>query len=83
MNHVQEELDAARVAIVSLLAVITDDQFSSVETALEALGAMSDTVSDALDELRLFRGHQRPIRGEDQEMRRAIEARLAIPDASH
>jgi hypothetical protein len=77
VDQVQGELDAARVAIVSLLAVMSDEQFSSIETALEALATMSDTVSAALEQLRLARGQQRSMDGQDQAMRRAIDARLA------
>jgi hypothetical protein len=77
VDQVQGELEAARVAIVSLLAVMSDEQFSSIETALEALATMSDTVSAALEQLRLARGQQRSMDGQDQAMRRAIDARLA------
>jgi hypothetical protein len=77
VDQVQGELDAARVAIVSLLAVMSDEQFSSIETALEALATMSDTVSAALEQLRLARGQQRSMDGQDQAMRRAIDGRLA------
>ena len=41
VDQVQGELEAGRMAIVSLLAVMTDEQFRSVEMALEALGEMS------------------------------------------
>jgi hypothetical protein len=63
VDQLQEELDAARLAIVSLLAVMTDEQFQAVETALEALAPMSETAPVALEELRVLRGHgRRPLR---------------------
>jgi DNA-binding transcriptional regulator/RsmH inhibitor MraZ len=77
VDQVREELEAARVAIVSLLAVISDEQFRSVETALEALATMSDTVSPALEQLRLARAQQCGTDGREQAVRLAIEARLA------
>lgn len=77
IGHVQGELEAARVAIVSLLAVITDEQFRSVETALKALGAMSETASAALERLRHARDQQPP---EEAEVRLTIEARLGVPE---
>ena len=74
------ELDAARVAIVSLLAVTTDAQLRSVETALEALEPMYDGARAALDEMRIAGRHRRPTGGQDQDMRQAIEAHLARLD---
>jgi signal transduction histidine kinase len=74
------ELEAARVAIVSLLAVMTDEQLRSVETALEALEPMYDAARAALDEMRITGHHRRPTGGQDQDMRQAIEAHLARLD---
>lgn len=71
MDQVQGELEAGRVAIVSLLAVITDEQFRSVEMALEALGEMSETASAALNQLRLARGQQACLDKEGPGVRRA------------
>jgi hypothetical protein len=56
---------------------MTDEQLRSVETALEALVTMSETVSPALEQLRLARAQQRCTAGQEQAVRRAIEARLA------
>lgn len=78
IGHVQRELEAARVAIVSLLAVITDEQFRSAETALKVLGTMSETASAALERLRCARDERPP---EDAEVRCTIEARLGLPRA--
>jgi hypothetical protein len=74
MNQVHGELEVGRVAIVSLLAVITDEQFRAVETALEALGPMSETASAALNQLRLARRHQPPFDRKGSEVRRAVDA---------
>jgi hypothetical protein len=79
VDQLQGELEAARLAIVSLLAVMTDEQFTSVETALDALEAMSDTAAAALDELRLARSRRDPAGGGD-EMLRALDAHLAMRD---
>ena len=79
VDQLQGELEAARLAIVSLLAVMTDEQLTSVETALEAVEAMSDTAAAALDELRLARRRRDPAGGGD-EMLRALDARLARRD---
>jgi hypothetical protein len=78
VDHEQGELESARLAIIALLAVITDEQFRSVEIALEALGSMSETVAAALEELRLARRPRRSGWGGDHATRRAIEARLAM-----
>ena len=52
-ERLQRELDAARVALVSLIAVATDEQLRSVEATLEALAPSSETTRSALDELRI------------------------------
>lgn len=64
-ERLQRELDAARLAVVSLLAVMTDEQFRGVETALLSVAAMSETSRAALEELRTARGRERLIREED------------------
>lgn len=74
MDQVHVELEVGRVAILSLLAVITDEQFRAVETALEALGAMSETASAALNQLRLARRQQPPFDRKGSEVRRAFDA---------
>ena len=74
------ELEAARVAIVSLLAVTTDEQLRSVKTALEALEPMYDAARGALEEIRIAGRHRRPTGGQDRDMRQAIEAHLARLD---
>lgn len=76
VDHAPRELEAARVAIASLLAVMTDEQVRSVETALSAIGPMSDMAPAALDELRSAQSRRRTAAGED-EMLRALEVRLA------
>jgi hypothetical protein len=81
VDQIHGELEAARLAIVSLLAVMTDEQWSSVETALEALQTMSDTAPAALDELRRARSRRGTSAGGDQ-MLRAPEARLRLRGAS-
>ena len=53
MDKVERQLDAARLALVALLAVITDDQLRSVNAALEAVGGLSETSHAALEELAL------------------------------
>jgi hypothetical protein len=72
------ELEGARLAIVSLLAVVTDEQFRSVDTALEALAAMSDAIPAALEELHVARAQRPPASGRELATRRAIEARLTM-----
>jgi hypothetical protein len=74
------ELDAARVAIVSLLAVTTDEALRSVETALKALAPMYDAAQAALEEMQIARRHRRPTDGQDQDTSEAIEAYLARVD---
>jgi hypothetical protein len=80
VDQLREELEAARLAIASLLAVITDEQFSAVETALEALVPISDPARAALEELRSSRDYRRTTRGKGHELRAAIESRLEKPD---
>jgi len=76
------ELEAARVAIVSLLAVTTDEQIRAVETALKGLEPMYERARGALDEMRIAGRHRRPTGGQGQDMRQAIEAHLARLDRS-
>ena len=74
------ELEAARVAIVSLLAVTTDEQLRSVKTALEALEPMYDAARAELEDMRIAFRRRRPAGGQDQDIRQAIEAHLAMLD---
>jgi hypothetical protein len=76
LDQVQRELEAARLAIVSLLAVITNQQVGSVETALEALAPMYDAARPALEEIRSQRRRRRATDGRDHKTREAIEAHL-------
>lgn len=80
MDELETDLEAARLAIVSLLAVITDEQLRSVETALAALAPMSEPARAALAELRSSLDRRRLRRGQEPEIRRAIAAQLAMPD---
>lgn len=77
-----QQLEATRLAIVALLAVVTDERFQAVEAALEALSEMSEPARAALEELRALRGHQSATRGVDEpaEPRRAIERHLTMRD---
>jgi hypothetical protein len=63
--ELMQELDASRLAVVSLLAVITDEQFMAVETALMSVAQGSETSRAALEELRTARSRQRLAREED------------------
>jgi hypothetical protein len=74
------ELEGARVSIVALLAVINDEQLKAVETALDALAPISDRARAARQELRLAREFGGSGFGEPHDVRRTIEARLAMPD---
>jgi hypothetical protein len=78
VSQLQGELEAARLAIVSLLAVMTDEQFRAVATALEAVEGMSDTAAAALDELRLARSRRKDARGD--QMLTSLETLLATRD---
>jgi hypothetical protein len=80
VDRLNAELEGARVSIVALLAVLTDEQLKAVETALTALAPISDRARAALGELRLARDSQAAGRGAFHDVRRAIEARLAMPD---
>ena len=80
VDQEDRELEAARVAIVSLLAVVTDEELRSVETALEALAPMYDAARAALLEMRIAGRHRRPAGGQEQDTREAIEAHLAMLD---
>jgi hypothetical protein len=75
VDQLQRELEAARLAIVSLLAVMTDEQWTSVETALQALQTMSDTTQAALNELRHVRSQLDAACGGEQIVS-ALEERL-------
>ena len=80
VDQQQRELEAARVAIVSLLAVVNDQQLKAVETALEALAPMYDAARAELEEMRIAVRQRRPSSGQDQDIRQAIEAHLAMLD---
>ena len=80
VDQQQRELEAARVAIVSLLAVMTDEQLSSVETALAALAPMYDAARAELEDMRVALRRRRPADGQDEDIRQAIEAHLAMLD---
>lgn len=80
VDQQQRELEAARVAIVSLLAVITDEQLRSVEIALEALAPMYDAARAELEHMRVALRRRRPAGGQDEDIRQAIEAHLAMLD---
>ena len=54
-EQLRQELDATRLAVVSLLAVMTDEQCRAVETALMAVAPMSEISRAALEELRTAR----------------------------
>src|ERR1700740_1059834 len=54
----ERELDAARLALVALLAVITEEQLGSVKTALQTISGLSATSQAALGELSRARGRQ-------------------------
>jgi hypothetical protein len=79
VDQPQGQLEATRLAIASLLAVITDEQFTAVEAALEAVEAMSDMAAGALKELRLVHSRRDAVREQDQ-MLRALDARLTMRD---
>jgi hypothetical protein len=79
-DHVNRGLESARLAIVSLLAVMTEEQLRAVETALEALAPIYDRGRAALEEIRAARLNPRPAGGEDKETRNAIEAHWATLD---
>jgi hypothetical protein len=51
VDRLERQLDGARLVLVALLAVITDEQFRSVKAALEAVDGLSETSRAALDEL--------------------------------
>jgi len=52
-ERLQRELDAVRLALMSLIAAAPDEQLRSVEAELEALAPRSDTSRAALAELRI------------------------------
>ena len=51
MDQLERQLDGARLVLVALLAVITDEQLRSVKAALDAVGGLSETSHAALEEL--------------------------------
>lgn len=51
VDKLERQLDGARLLLVALLAVITDEQFRSVKAALEAVDEVSETSRAALEEL--------------------------------
>ena len=51
MDQLERQLDGARLTLVALLAVITDEQYGSVKAALEAVDELSETCHAALEEL--------------------------------
>ena len=57
-EQLQQELDGTRLAVVSLLAVTSDEQFRAVEMALMAVTPMSEIAQAALEALRTAR-HER------------------------
>jgi hypothetical protein len=51
MDRLERQLDGARLVLVALLAVITEEQVRSVKAALEAVDGLSETSRAALEEL--------------------------------
>jgi hypothetical protein len=51
VEQLERQLDGARLVLVALLTVITDEQFGSVKAALEAVDELSETCHAALEEL--------------------------------
>jgi hypothetical protein len=51
VDQLERQLDGARLTLVALLAVITDEQYGSVKAALEAVDELSETCHAALEEL--------------------------------
>jgi hypothetical protein len=58
IDQLQRRLDAVRMALVAVLAVINDEQFRSVKAALAALEGLSETCHGALEELSKARGRR-------------------------
>jgi hypothetical protein len=58
VDQLERQLDGARLVLVALLAVITDEQFRSVKAALEAVDGLSETSHAALEELWNARGRR-------------------------
>ena len=80
------ELEVTDMAIVALLAVVTEEQFRAVETALEALVGTSDGARAALEKLQKLReahGPRRPVRREEQVGQQSIETHLAMRGRPH
>jgi hypothetical protein len=55
VDQLEAQLDAARLALVALLAVTTDEQFRSAKAALEAIHSLSEASEAALEELAIAR----------------------------
>jgi hypothetical protein len=51
MTELERRLDGAQLALVALLAVITDEQYKSARDALEAVDGLSDSARAALEAL--------------------------------
>jgi hypothetical protein len=51
VDQLERQLDGARLVVVALLAVITDEQFRSVKAALDAVDGLSEASRAALEEL--------------------------------
>ena len=83
VDELKEELEVANLAIVALLAVVTEEQFGAVETALEALLGMFDAAGAALEKLREAHDPKRPVRGEEQVWRQSVETHLAMRERPH
>ena len=52
VDQLERQLDGARLVVVALLAVITDEQFRSVQAALDAVDGLSEASRAALEEPR-------------------------------
>lgn len=51
MDQLERQLDGARLTLVAVLAVMTDEQLGSVKAALEAVDELSENCRAALEEL--------------------------------
>ena len=51
IDDLERQLDGARLVLVAVLAVITDEQFRSVKAALEAVNGLMESSRAALEEL--------------------------------
>ena len=77
-EQLQRELDATRLAVVSLLAVMTDEQFRGVETALLSVAAMSEISRAALEELRTATGANGSPARKTRRRRRALDCSFTL-----